>query len=163
MTNQKGDRFSRRKAMAATGLSAVALAGLTRGAAADSHTMTATEKANVKVVAEFMKLWAAPDANGEKLAAFVADDCVLRMEENKPAVEGRANAITAFDVFFKGGQRFGIDILDTFAVGPIVANSRSDYVVVPGKEPANRFAVAGVFILRDGKIHEWADYIVPKS
>ena len=163
MSNPKNNSVTRRRVMAATGLSAIALAGLGRSASADNHEMSATEKANVKVVADFRKLWAAPDANGEKLAAYVADECVLRMEENKPAVEGRANAVVAFDAFFKGGQRFGIDVLDTFAIGPVVANSRSDYVVVPGKDPANRFAVAGVFILRDGKIHEWADYVVPKS
>lgn len=110
-----------------------------------------------------MKLWSQPDCTGEKLAAFFADDCVMRMEENKPAVEGRTAAVAAFDAFLKDGQRFGIDILDTFAIGPLVANSRSDYVIVPGKEPTGRFAVAGVFVLRDGKIHEWADYIVPKS
>lgn len=125
--------------------------------------MAATEKANAEVVADFMKTWSDPACTGEKLAAFVSDDCVLRMEENKPAVEGRAAAVAAFDVFLKDGQRFGIDILDTFVIGPVVANSRSDYVIVPGKEPTGRFEVAGVFILRDGKIQEWADYIVPES
>ena len=24
-------------------------------------------------------------------------------------------------------------------------------------------AVVGVFIMRDGKVHEWADYVAPKS
>jgi limonene-1,2-epoxide hydrolase len=163
MTKQKNASVTRRSSIAATALSAVALAGLTRRASAEEHKMSATEKTNAKIVGDFMKMWSAPDCTGEKLAAFVSNNCVLRMEENKPAVEGRANAVAAFDAFFKNGQRFGIDILNTFVIGPIVANSRSDYVIVPGKEPTGRFAVAGVFVLRDGKIQEWADYIVPKS
>tara|TARA_R110000868_G_scaffold9955_2_gene48981 strand:+ start:412 stop:903 length:492 start_codon:yes stop_codon:yes gene_type:complete len=163
MTSLKNADITRRRVMTATGLGAVALAGLARSASAATSKMTATEKANAKVVADFMKMWSDPDCTGEKLATFVSNNCVLRMEENKPAVEGRANAVAAFNVFLKDGQRFGIDILDTFVIGPIVANSRSDYVIVPGKEPTGRFEVAGVFILRDGKIQEWADYIVPKS
>ncbi len=163
MTDTPDNTVSRRGALAAGGLGAVALAGLARSAAAESHERSATEKANVAMVGEFMKLWSAPDCTAEKLAAFIAEDCILRMEENKPAVEGKAAAIDAFNVFLKDGQRFGIDTLDTFAIGPIVANSRSDYVIVPGKEPTGRFAVAGVFIVRDGKIQEWSDYLVPKS
>ena len=45
----------------------------------------------------------------------------------------------------------------------MVVNSRSDHLIVPGKPPSGSFAVAGVFVVRDGKIHEWDDYIVPKS
>lgn len=44
MTIQSSAGFTRRNAMAATGLGAVALAGLVRGASADSHTTTAAEK-----------------------------------------------------------------------------------------------------------------------
>ncbi len=163
MTDQQPPAVTRRRAITATGLGAVALAGLAHSASAATHKMSATEAANAKVIADFMQLWSAPDCTAEKLAAFMAEDCYLRMEENKPPVEGRANAVAALDVFLKDGQRFGIDILETLAIGPVVVNSRSDYVIVPGKEPTNRFAVAGVFIMRDGKIQEWADYLVPKA
>ena len=163
MTEQKSLDVTRRSAIGATGLGVIALSSLSRGASAKDHKMSATEKANKKGVAEFMKMWSDPDCTGEKLAAFMSETCVLRMVENKPAVIGRTDSIAAFDAYLKDGQRFGIDVLDTLAIGPLVANSRSDYVIVPGKEPTGRFAVAGVFILRDGKIKEWADYLVPNS
>ena len=106
MTSLKNADITRRRVMTATGLGAVALAGLARSASAATSKMTATEKANAKVVADFMKMWSDPDCTGEKLATFVSNNCVLRMEENKPAVEGRANAVAAFNVFLKDGQRW---------------------------------------------------------
>jgi hypothetical protein len=93
MTKQKNASVTRRSSIAATALSAVALAGLTRRASAEEHKMSATEKTNAKIVGDFMKMWSDPDCTGEKIAAFVSNNCVLRMEENKPAVAGRANAV----------------------------------------------------------------------
>ena len=41
--------------------------------------------------------------------------------------------------------------------GPLVINRRTDVVLVPGKPNVN-YEIAGVFLVKDGKIREWVDY-----
>jgi limonene-1,2-epoxide hydrolase len=113
------------------------------------------EKANVKTVTAFMKDWGLADA--AKLGAYLTEDCVVRMEENKPLM-GRAAAVAGMKSYFDRDWRFHMTILETFAKGPVVMNSRRDTVTMGDKKPV--FVVTGVFVLRDGKIHEWSDFVV---
>jgi limonene-1,2-epoxide hydrolase len=150
--------MSRRSAFAAAGLGALLAGGLgARGAMAAE--MTAEEKANVKVVDDFMQSWAKPDIDAAKLAAFLTDDCVLRMQEDKPAITGKAAAAEAMGKLLVNDMRFGIVSHTTFARGPLVANDRTDWVINKGVKGAS-FGVAGVFVVRGGKIKEWSDYVL---
>ena len=126
------------------------------GEAAESG---AAEPANVKIVNDHLKSWGAADATGAKLADAYSDDCVLRFEEGKPPITGKAAAIATFDGFLAKGVRFDIKVKESFARGPVVANSRVDTEVKEGK-PGKSVSLVGVFIVHHGKIVEWSDYLV---
>jgi limonene-1,2-epoxide hydrolase len=117
------------------------------------------EKANLKLVEDFIKSWGAKDADAVMhSSSYLADDATLRMFEDKPPVIGPAAYAAGFKSFISDGSRIRVKILQTFAKGPVVANSRVDTVAAPGK-PDQIIKVAGVFIVKNGKIKEWDDYL----
>ena len=151
--------LSRRTLFLAGGLGAIAAATLATPAEADAPAAGDAEKANVKLVSDFCKSWAAKDFDADKMAAtYLSDDSSVRMEEGKPALTGPAAVAAGFKTFTSNGGRVKVKILQTFAKGPVVVNSRVDTLVNPGK-PDQPFKVAGVFIVKDGKIKEWSDYL----
>ena len=160
--DNRTDGFSRRMLMVAGGLGALAASGLAASAAAaDAPAAKGADAsvANVKLVNDFIKSWSAKDFDAEKVAAqYLAEDCVVRMEEDKPPLMGRAAVAAAFKGFLTNGTTLKVKISQTYAHGPVVANSRVDTMVVPGK-PAQSFPVAGVFVVKNGKIKEWTDYL----
>src|SRR6478672_6834084 len=77
---------ARRGFIASAGLGMAALfAGAGRVAAADWNE---GEKANVKTVNDFCAAWSSRDM--ARVLPFLADDCVYRMSETTPAVNGHA-------------------------------------------------------------------------
>jgi len=145
--------ITRRTAFVAGALGAVAAATLGKTAvAADEKKSDA--KANEKVVADFIAAWNDPD----KAVTFLADNCVVRMEEDKPAVNGPAAVGAAFKGFMGPGVKLEVKTLKTYAEGPLVTNKRIDTLTVPGQKP-QAFPVVGVFIVKKGKIAEWTDYL----
>lgn len=148
--------FSRRGALGGMlGGAGAALALGFRPGRAEAAERSTLEKANVKTVNAFMKDWSLTDS--AKLGAYLTEDCVVRMEENKPLM-GRAAAVAGIQSYFDRDWRFQMAILETFARGPVVVNSRRDTVKMGDKKPV--FVVAGIFVLRGGKIHEWSDFVV---
>jgi limonene-1,2-epoxide hydrolase len=152
--------LSRRTLFAAGGLGALALAGLASAAEADTAAPAAgPEKANEKIVDDFIKTWSAKDFDADKVCAtFLADDASVRMVEDKPPLVGPAAVAAGFKSFTTDGSRVKVKILQTFAKGPVVVNSRVDTLVAAGK-PDQAFKVAGVFVVKNGKIKEWTDYL----
>jgi limonene-1,2-epoxide hydrolase len=144
--------FSRRNLFLAGGVGAVAAIGLA-GSAQAAET-TATEKANIKLVEDFCKSWNDPD----KSVAYLAPEASVRMVEDQPAVVGPVAVAAAFKGFMSHGEKIGVKILATFAKGPVVVNHRVDTLTTPGK-PEQQFPVVGVFVVKNGKIKEWADYL----
>jgi len=125
--------------------------GLANSAWAES---TATEKANVKVVNDFIAAWNAPD----KAVSYLSSDASVRMIEDQPAVVGPTAVNAVFKSFMTPGVTLEVKTLSTTAHGPVVLNKRVDTLKTPGK-PDQVFPVAGVFVVKDGKIKEWADYL----
>jgi len=111
-------------------------------------------KANEKVVNDFIAAWNDPD----KAVTSLADNCEVRLEEDKPAITGPANVAAAFKGYMGHGEKLDVRILQTYAEGPLVTNKRVDTLTVPGKPPQT-FQVIGVFIVKKGKITEWTDYL----
>ena len=146
--------ISRRSAFAA-GAAALLLAGFAGEAKAE---MSAAEKANIKVVDDFLAIWAKPDTDVAKALTFFTDDCVVRMSEHKPALTGKTALGQGFADLLKTG-RYGIKSLSTFARGPVVANDRVDWKIEDGGKRGAEFPIAGVFVVRNGKIAEWSDYL----
>ena len=129
---------------------AAALAAAPAAAAAPS----AAEKANLKVVEDFVNSWSDPD----KSVTFLTADAAVRMEENKPAIVGPAAVAAAFKGFMTGGMTLDVKFLSNEALGPVVVNRRIDTLKTPGK-PDQAFKVVGVFVVKGGKIKEWVDYL----
>jgi limonene-1,2-epoxide hydrolase len=144
-------RLTRRSLLAGAILGALAAAGLPRVGVAAAG---ATEKANVAVVDGFMAAWNDPD----KAVNFLAPNASVRMVEDQPAVVGQAAVAAAFKGFLTPGVTIGVETLETTAHGPVVMNRRVDTMKTPGK-PDQVFKVVGVFVVKDGKIVEWADYL----
>lgn len=144
--------ITRRTAFVAGALGAVAVAGLT-GASATAAP-TEAQKANIKIVEDFIKAWNEPD----KSITYLADDASVRMEEDKPPVVGPTAVNAAFKAFMGHGETIDVKILSTFAEGPVVTNTRIDTLKTPGK-PDQAFKVVGVFVVKKGKIKEWTDYL----
>ena len=143
---------TRRTAIVAGALGAVAVAAMPKIASAAPAAGEA--KANQKVVKDFIAAWDDPD----KAASFLADDASVRMVEDQPAVIGPKAVAAAFKSFMTPGVTISVKVLATFAEGPVVTNKRIDTMKTPGK-PDQAFKVVGVFVVKNGKIKEWADYL----
>jgi limonene-1,2-epoxide hydrolase len=135
------------------GLIAIALA--TAGIA-QARELTATEKANVKVVQDFSAAWATGDVN--KVTAFLSDDCVVRFLQTQEPIKGRSTVAEQLKKGL-GNSKIVFEVLETNAAGPLVTNVRNDYITsADGKKQT--FHVAGVFYVRNGKIVEWIDAVI---
>jgi len=123
---------------------------------ADARDFTAAEKANVQVVNGFCAAWASSDP--DKVAAFMAEDCSARLSETQPPTKGRAAFRDTLKNLFQRVQKVEIEVKETFAIGPTVLNDRIDYITREGNRSPIR--VVGFFVVKDGTIAEWTDYVV---
>jgi limonene-1,2-epoxide hydrolase len=148
-------KVSRRNTFVAGVIGVLALAGFASCAQAHGPEMSAEEKANVKVVDDFIASFNDP----AKLATFFSNDASIRMVDEKPAVIGPKAFLEEVKKISNPGDKFEVVTHDKWAKGPMVVNSRTDIVKSPGK-PDMPIKIAGFFIVRNGKITEWTDYIV---
>ncbi len=147
---------TRRKLFLAGGLGAIAVAAAGSAGAVD---VSAIEKANVQLVKDFCKAWSDDPPDSDNLATkYLTDDCVIRFGDTIAPVTGQTAAAALFETFLGNGERYDLKILETFAHGPIVVNSRMDSKIraAGNKTPT---PVVGVFYVKDGKIREWSDYV----
>ncbi len=114
----------------------------------------ATEKANVKVVDDFIAAWSDPD----KAVTYLAPEASVRMVEDQPPVVGQAAIAAAFKGFLTPGVKLKVETLNTTVHGPVVMNKRVDTLKTADK-PDQVFPVIGVFVVKNGKITEWVDYL----
>jgi limonene-1,2-epoxide hydrolase len=115
---------------------------------------SAADKAKIKVVNDFIAAWNEPD----KAVTYVSDKSSVRMVEGQPAVIGPAALDAMLKSILTSGTTVSVKTLNTTVRGPVVVNKRVDTIKSPGK-PDQAFPVVGVFLVRDGKIAEWIDYL----
>ncbi len=148
---------NRREFLAAGGVGAALLlaAGESR---ADDSGASAVEQANEKVVNEFCATWETMDI--DKIMGFLDDKIVFRMIDNMPFVEGKQAMLDAIGPFLAPRTSARFEMLRSTAIGNIVINERIDHF---GKEegPEDAFHITGVFLVKNGKIVEWRDYMMP--
>lgn len=150
--------LSRRAILAAAG----GLAGcstLTTGQGSNAYTKSPLEIENERIVTQFCLDWASRDAN--LLANYLADDVVYQMFEGRPDIVGRAEFIKQLDGFLNDLVKVEWEILRTCAIGELVINDRIDHFVAKDEKRSMHFAIAGFFLVRDGKIKVWKDYSLP--
>ena len=155
--DSKDATIARRHLLIGTGAAAVLASAVTGPAIAAE--LSADEKANSALVKSFCLGWMAKDYDADKeMAKYLAADSAVRMVEDKPPVIGPAAAAAGMKSFAVPGQSIDIKILEIFAKGPVVVTSRIDTVKTPGK-PDQVYKIAGVFIVKGGKIKEWTDFL----
>ncbi len=116
------------------------------------------EKANEKVVNDFCAAFDTLDQ--EKLLSFFADDIVFRMLDNTPFIEGIDALREGFAAFLAPAKSAHFEMIRSQVLGNIVLNERIDHFDMGERKSA--FHVTGVFLVKNGKIVEWRDYMVPK-
>ena len=131
---------------------AALLGGAVRADAADWNE---AEKANVKTVNDFCAAWSTRDLN--RVLPFLAADCVYRMTETTPPVNGHDGVVQRLKPTVDNSTAVEFRVLDTAAMGPIVINHRIDKFLTA--RPLTWEGV-GVFFVKDGKIKEWFDYTI---
>ena len=118
--------------------------------------LSATEKSNVKVIEDFCDAWATKDL--DKIASFFGDPIVFRITEAAPPLTGREAIVARLKPLIDRSVSVKFELLQKFARGPLVVAERYDYF--PTADKPNRFHVVGVFLMKDGKIAEWTDYVI---
>jgi limonene-1,2-epoxide hydrolase len=144
---------TRRRFLAAGGLATAALAG---AGAARAATPTDQERLNVELVEAACAAWSTLDAS--KVAAFFSDNCALRFSETSPWVTGREAILQKITGVVAGAEKVELELLDVYPKGPIVLNERMDRTTKQGR--TRPFHVAGIILIKDGKIAEWNDYAI---
>ena len=116
---------------------------------------TAAEKANLDLVTRFCESFASRDM--AKIIAFLSPDVVYRITDTVPAVKG-ADAIARIRSYVERSTSIEFKILDSWVRGPVVVNERIDSFM--RTEGNVSYHLTGVFLVKDAKIVEWADYSI---
>jgi limonene-1,2-epoxide hydrolase len=116
---------------------------------------TAAEKANLDLVTHFCESFATRDM--AKITAFLSPDLVYRITDTAPAVKG-PEAIARIRNYVERSTAIDFKILDSWSRGSVVVNERIDAFMRPEGNVA--YHLTGVFLVKDGKIVEWADYSI---
>lgn len=154
------DDITRRAMFLSGGLGAAAAASLAASPAAAAEP-SAAETANIKLVKDFCATWSAKGFDpGAVMPVYFAPDAHVRVLDSLPFVVGPAAIAAAFKPYLQKGERFQVQFLSVFAKGPLVVTNRIDTQVAPGQAD-KAMEVVGVFLVRDGKIREWTDYLIP--
>lgn len=144
-------------AAGATGASLFALAQNRADAQEVSAELKEHEQANIKLVNEFCDAWETMDV--DKLASFLADDVTFRMIDTSPRIEGKAALVEGTRQFLAPRKSARFEVLRSEAIGNLVINERIDHF--EREDGKDAFHVAGFFLVKDGKIVEWQDYMMP--
>ena len=154
-------RHTRRTILAAAG----ALAGCSVMSAGGDNAVNETtaqselEIENERIVTQFCLDWATRDVN--LLADYLADDIQYQMFEGRPDIMGREAFIKELGPFLANLKEVEWEILRSSTIGELVINDRIDHFVGEDEKRSMHFAIAGFFVVRDGKIKIWKDYALP--
>jgi len=105
------------------------------------------------------------ERENEKLDTIVDyfdDKIVYQMFEGMPDIKGKEAFIKRIEPFFANIERIQWDIVRSHAIGNLVINERVDHFYRKDDKPDMHFPVAGFFVVKNGKIHLWRDYSMPK-
>jgi limonene-1,2-epoxide hydrolase len=116
---------------------------------------TELEKANLALVTRFCESFASRDM--AKITAFLSPDVVYRLTDTVPAVKG-PEAIARIRAYVERSTAIDFKILDSWVRGSVVVNERID--AFTRTEGNVAYHLTGVFLVKDGKIVEWADYSI---
>lgn len=166
-------RFGIYSPLAALGMAALLLSGLSQQAAAQATQATPDEQAAVELVRDWFAAWNAKDT--QKVASYLAPDVVFRSYTDSPICHGpgplltRYKFIMSLDAVISNVQAFAV--ADRIAGQPrpkgwgvAVLSTRVDSVRFKRGGPRRELTASGFFIVADGKIQEfWEEPAQPAS
>ena len=120
---------------------------------------TALEEENERLVTQFCLDWAKRDA--DLLVEYLADDIEYQMYEGRPDIVGHEQFKTELGDWLKGLKEVKWEINRSHAIGELVINERVDHFIAEDEKKTFHLPIAGVFLVRDGKIKMWKDYSLP--
>lgn len=118
--------------------------------------MTETERTNEALVNAFCADWAKQDA--ELLASYFAEPFEYMVWEGGPVITTREAFVQQMGPFLKKLKAVDWEVVRSHAMGPMVINERIDHFYAHDSARDNHPHIAGMFIVRDGKIAIWRDY-----
>ncbi|MBM3513022.1 MAG: hypothetical protein FJX59_04835 [Alphaproteobacteria bacterium] len=126
-----------------------------------SKPVSADEQANIAFVTKFCDDWSSKDV--EKLIPYLAPEIEYHVFEGGPVVKGIDQFRAQMGGFMKGMREITWETKRSAAIGDLVINERIDHFIQPegSTRPDNHFHIAGVFIVRGGKIVYWKDWRMP--
>ena len=151
--------ISRRNAIGATG--AIATLGILSAARSDADDRSELEIVNETLVTNFCRDYSKLDV--DVLSAYLADDIIYQISESQGVINGLQEYRERNGDIAERFEAIDWRILRSHAIGPLVVNERIDFFIArPGtRQPNMRFAVAGYFLVQDGKIQVWRDFGMP--
>ena len=117
------------------------------------------ETANEQLVTQFCLDWAKRDA--DLLVEYLAEDIEYQMYEGRPDIVGHDQFKQELGEWLKGLKEVKWEINRTYSVGELVINERVDHFISDDPKKTFRLPIAGVFLVREGKIKMWKDYSMP--
>jgi limonene-1,2-epoxide hydrolase len=113
----------------------------------------ATDATNEATVRDFCDAFARRDV--DELLGYFAEDAVYHNIPFGP-VQGHDAIRATLETFVPGSPEIEFEMVNIASDGPVVHTERVDRMTFGGNPV--ELPVAGVFEVRDGKIHAWRDY-----
>ena len=117
---------------------------------------TATEQANEELVNRFCRDWSRQDA--ELLTTYFAQPFEYMVWEGGPVITTNEAFVQQMGPFLKKLKAVEWEMVRSHVMGPLVINERVDHFYAHDRKYDNHPRIAGMFIVRDGKIAVWRDY-----
>lgn len=117
------------------------------------------ESENARIAGAFMEAWSARDV--DRLSELLADDVVYMVYEGGPVLSGPHEVRDVVGRFMERWQRIEFSVDRLHVVGPLVINERREEYDGKAGQTDWRFFVAGLLVIKDGKIAIWRDYSLP--
>lgn len=117
------------------------------------------------VVADFFARLDVADFEKSRLAfaESITDDCVWQ-NSGFPTCEGKDACLGLYDGFNQNAGFVGlrVEMIAAAASGDTVVTERIDHLLNASGEVFASLPLAGVLVVRDGKIAAWRDYFDPR-
>ena len=114
------------------------------------------EKANEDLVNRFCRDWSRQDA--ELLAGYFAEPFEYMMYEGGPLITTREAFVKQLGPFLKKLKAVDWVVTRSHVMGPMVINERIDHFYAHDSKYDHHPHIAGLFIVRNGRIAIWRDY-----
>jgi len=118
--------------------------------------LSETEKANEDLVNRFCQDWS--KQNAELLTTYFAQPFEYMVWEGGAVITTNEAFIKQMGPFLTKLKSVDWVIVRSHAMGPMVVNERIDHFYAHDSKFDNHPHIAGMFIVRNGKIAVWRDY-----